>query len=181
MTHQEVEILVRAMTKLWPTVPFQAAVDADLIRLWQLVLIDVPLSGAELVLVTRARAGDRFPPTPGDIVRWHHWMLDRTPDVDEAWTEVRRAVSRVGWHAGPPTDWSHPAVRAAATAIGWTELCHGEEMVVRAHFFRLYPTVQTRVEHQATAARTMGALGIDTSGVVKSLTAGDPDDDRRSL
>lgn len=187
MNHQEVETLVRAMHRLWPTVPMQAPVDAALVRLWQLVLADIPIDGAELVLVTRSRAGDVFPPKPGEIVRWYHWLSDRAagvaaPDVDEAWTEVRRVVGRLGWTQGPPSSWSHPAVAAAVAAIGWRELCHGDEMVVRAHFMKLYPTVQQRVETHATVERTFGVLGPAVAaalpGLVKSIDAGP--DDRRS-
>lgn len=187
MNHQEVETLVRAMHRLWPTVPLQAPVDAALIRLWQLVLAEIPLEGAELVLVTRSRAGDVFPPKPGEIVRWYYWLSERVtgtaaPDVDEAWAEVRRAVGARGWTQGPPEQWSHPAVAAAVKSLGWTELCRGEESIVRAHFLRLYPTVQQRIESTANVERTFGVLGPAVAaalpGVVRSLDAGP--DDRRS-
>lgn len=167
-------MLVRAMHKLWPTVPVQAQIDAAFIRLWQLVLAEIPLDGAELVLVARSRAGDAFPPKPGEIVRWYYWLRDRAdgtavPDADEAWTEVRREVGRRGWTLGPPEKWSHPAVAAAATAIGWNELCRGDESIVRAHFLRVYPAVQQRVETTTSVERTFGALSSEARSLASGL------------
>ena len=175
MTHQEVDRLLRAIVKLWPTVPFATSIDADLIRLWQLVLADVPLDAAELVIVLRARADERFPPTPGGIVSDYHGLCDqaagrRTPDADEAWGEVRRTIGRCGYDHPPTVDsWSHPAVAAAVSSIGWGQLCRGDEQIVRAHFLRSYPAIAQRARADVTFSRATAALGLDTTSLVRAI------------
>lgn len=163
VNHREVEALIRAMSKLWPTVPTQAKVDADMIRLWALVLADVPPDGAELVIVTRSRAGDRFPPTPGELVEHWHELNDRAngvqiPTADEAWREVRREIGRLGYMFGDGHVWSHPAIASAVEAMGWAQLCQGEEMINRAHFLKMYPTVAARARQEQVQERTFDAL-----------------------
>lgn len=169
MNHQEVNALIQAIHVLWPTVPFQADYGPDMIRVWQLVLNDVPLRAAETIVVDLARSGDRFPPTPGVIaqaVLALRSTIEGTgaPGADEAWQMVAEAVRARGWYRGiPAADSWHPAVDAAARAIGWDELCHGDVMVTRAHFMRLYPEAARRVETGKRQAATFAALGIEST------------------
>lgn len=163
MTEQEANLLIQACAQLWPTVPLQAQYGPQMIRLWAVVLADVSLPEAEQVLANCSRQGDRFPPTPGVIARG---ALDaraaaegRTvPDADEAWSEIISVVQRRGWYRGEPDEWSHPAVAHAVRALSWDELCHGDEMVMRAHFIRMYPAIVARVVGAQQRAETMTAL-----------------------
>lgn len=175
MNHADVEQLLRAVHRLWPTVPMQAPIDADTVRVWQIVLADIPIAGGEAVVVNCARAGDRFPPTPGAIASAYHDVVDRhrgqaVPDVDEAWLEVSTAVQRLGWYSGPPASWSHSAVAAAAAAMTWRELCHGDTMVVRAHFVRIYPAIASRTVAAVVLERTRDALAGIAGSVGRELT-----------
>lgn len=160
MNQRECADLIRAAAILWPTVPHITKVDATMLRLWALALSDIAAADAEAMLVHCSRQGDRFPPTPGVLARL---VLDArstgsAPGADEAWAEVSAAVTRRGWYAGMP-EWSHPAVEAAARAIGWDELCHGDVMVVRAHFVKLYTPAADRTGHAARLDETMTMLG----------------------
>jgi hypothetical protein len=169
VTEQEANLLIQACAQLWPTVPMQAQYGPQMIRMWAVVLADVSLAEAEVVLASCARQGDRFPPAPGVIARGaldaRARVQGRTvPDVDEAWAEVSAAVRRRGWYQGEGT-WSHDAVAQIVRAVSWDELCHGDEMVVRAHFIRLYPAVAAR----AVAAQQLGETMTALTGVVRPV------------
>lgn len=163
MNGNDVEQLIRIIQRLWPSVPNQAPADATTVAVWQVVLCDVPMVGAEAVVVNRARSRDRFPPSPGEIAGHYHDTVDRLagvaiPDADQAWLEVHTAVQRLGWYSGPPKAWSHPAVAAAADSMTWRELCHGDVMIVRAHFLKSYPAIAARSATARTETRTFAAL-----------------------
>lgn len=163
MNHQEVHALIGAIHNLWPTVKFAAQTGPDMVRQWQLVLADVPYEAAEVVVVTRARLGDEFPPTPGKLAKHYHDAVaqatgSRAPDADEAWAEVMVGVQRRGFQQGPPT-WSHPAVAAAVQSVSWREICLGETMITRAHFLKLYPAVLARSVNATVQQQTLEALG----------------------
>jgi hypothetical protein len=146
---QETASLLATVQRLWPTVPFQTKVDAAMVRAWQVVLADIPHTAAEALLVNTARAGAAFPPPPGQIAEQVIATRDdltgsTAPTPDDAWGEVLAVVQRRGWYRGMPESWSHPAVEQVARSLGWDELCHGDPMVVRAHFLRLYPEAARR-------------------------------------
>ncbi len=157
MNHQETAGLIATVHRLWPTVPFQADAGREMVRSWQVVLADIPIEAAEALLVNIARSGASFPPPPGQIAAQVLATRDdlagfTAPTADDAWAEVLRLVQSHGWYRGMPTVWSHPAVEQVARSLGWDELCHGDPMVVRAHFLRLYPEAVRR--HDATRQRT---------------------------
>lgn len=68
-----------------------------------------------------------------------------TLSSEEAWGEVTKNISRVGYYGTP--EWSSDAIKKAVDALGWKEICltltkdHG---VLRAHFFRIYDSVLGR-------------------------------------
>lgn len=182
MTAQEAARIISIVRSLWPTVPFQAEVNADLVTAWQVVLSDVPFDAAQAFLADLSRGGAHFPPAPGELANAVLLAVARAegraaPDADQAWAEVEAAVSSRGWYAGPPDAWSHPAVAAGVQALGWGELCHGESMINRAHFMKLYPTVQARTEGDRRLAETLTALG---AGTVKRLELDEPNPPTRS-
>lgn len=88
------------------------------------------------------------------------------PDLDAAWAEVQAQIRRVGASRVP--DWSHPAIEAAALAVGWRVLCHADEGDAAAYrqfrdFYRL-----TAARHEGTA-RPAPAL----AAVRRELETGD--------
>jgi hypothetical protein len=172
---QEAVNLVGATQRLWPNA-FTGQRDLrETAKLWQLVLIDVSYEDAIAALVACARRGDEFAPQPGMLVKQHHDLHDqRAPTADEAWAEVQRAIARLGFYIGPPDQWSHTAVASCADAIGWRELCHGDAMVTRAHFLKLYPAALERTERDRTQAHTDNALNAmrppAIGGVVRELS-----------
>lgn len=149
MNDREAATLIGACSQLWPNVPMQAQYGPTMIRLWAAVLTDVTIDEAERAVVAHSRSGAQFPPAPGEIARLAldaraSASGDLTPDADEAWAEIMAAVSSRGWYRGAPDTWSHPAVAAAVVALGWDEICHGDAMITRAHFVRMFPSIAAR-------------------------------------
>lgn len=190
MNAQETGLLLRTVHQLWPTVPFQTETGPKMIAVWQSVLADIPLGAAEAIVIHHARRGTPFPPSPGQIAYDVLSTKDRlhgtgAPDTDEAWAEVLSAVQSLGYYNGPPAQWSHPAVAAVVRSFGWEELCHGDLMITRAHFVKLYPDAARRVENDRALTSTLEALGmsaapaaIDVTAQVRSLDAALGDEPR---
>lgn len=161
MNQPDVQLLVRAVTTLWPSVPYRVPVDAAFIRTWHAVLRDVTLDEAERAVLDASRRGDSFPPTPGAIVAAVLAARDvsaglTVPDTDVAWAELMGAVRTRGFMQGPP-EWSHPAVADVARALSWRELCYSNnEGVLRAHFLRLYAPAVARAATQHDEPRELG-------------------------
>lgn len=180
MTHQDIAVLVRGIARLWPTVPYRVDVDADFLRVWAAGLDGVTLTEAEAAVVIIMRGGATFPPGPGEIFKTvtdarEHTDGSRVPDADQAWDEVSYQIRRRGWHNGPPTDWSHLAVGAAVAALGWTELCHGDVMIVRAHFVRMYPAIAARSTRARQIDDALVSLGVpDLFASPPALDSGNP-------
>lgn len=182
MNAAEVTKLIELAKSYWPH-SFKLLSAPEMVataRGWLTLMPDVPFEGAVAVLLELARDGTEFAPGPGKIVRMYHDRVDAEagnapPGVDECWDELMgpKGVNQPGgWYSGPP-EWSHPAVAAIASAIGWDELCHGDVMVVRAHVIRLYPATVERVERNKRNARTDKALGF--GHLFKPLPPGTPE------
>lgn len=70
------------------------------------------------------------------------------PSPEEAWGEVKAAFRRWGYTGKP--EWSHPAIEATVKIMGWRELCQSEnEVADRAHFLRIYASVEQRHKDNA--------------------------------
>ncbi len=70
--------------------------------------------------------------------------------AEEAWLEVKKTISRVGYYGVP--QFSDAKILRAVEAIGWRELCLTPietEGVTRAHFMRIYDSLKNRqrMEH----------------------------------
>ena len=116
------------------------------IRIFEVCLGDISsdvLEAAALKHVTECK----WPPTVAelrdaafDIVTGARHRLSG----EEAWGEVRRAMSSVGFYATP--EFTEPAIeRAVAAAGGWKYLCSSEQAVAdRARFIAAFDTISKR-------------------------------------
>lgn len=165
------------MNENWPNyeIPSSGSRQLARIKVWRDLCGDLD---PELIRAAIASLASRdFPPTPGqireaavDIQR----MLDGgtdMPGVDEAWLEFKSGYKTRG-------PWSHPAVEAAARALGCREYGMSEvseEMAWRAHFIKLYGSASQRFTKEVAAPP---ALASFMAGVLKrapqsELTGGD--------
>lgn len=155
---------------------------------WTAALTDFDLAEAEAVITTMLRSGRPHPPGVSEVAGAIHDLREKingtaAPDSDEMLAEVTRAVQRRGYQAGPPKQWSHPAVAAAVRAIGWRDLCLSDKpSVLRAQLLRAYETAAARVrservaspQQQALVARRQAALPNGHTPAVRSLPLPDP-------
>lgn len=180
MNHQEANGLIRLIANAWPTVPFRADDQREMVVAWQMVLRDISLDEAQAVVVDYSRRGDQFPPAPGAIAKHVLDARDRAsgagaPDVDQAFTEVMNGVRQRGLPWGPP-EWSHPAIAAVVQAISWRELCESTNPeAMRAHFFKLYEVGARRDTNDRRSVLTNG-LPAAFNQAVGQLQPGNTDD-----
>lgn len=146
MTEVEIKALWLYMNENWPNyeIPSSEARQQARVQVWR------DLCGgldAQLVRATIASLSAReFPPTPGQIhaaaIQLANAEVGEMPCLDEAWLEFKANYKSHG-------PWSHPAVEAAAQALGCREFGQSEvadEMAWRAHFIKLYGSASTRYE-----------------------------------
>lgn len=139
--------------QLWPRtflVPQDERELALAERAWLGVLGDLDVDLVEAAMVSW---DEHWPPSPKEL---RNAALKQKaiaegevemPCLDEAWLEFKANYKSHG-------PWSHPAVEAAAHALGCREFGQSEvadEMAWRAHFIKLYGSASTRYE-RATAS-----------------------------
>ena len=169
MTKSEIVSLVTLASAAYPS-----AQDKDpdpIVKAWMLMLSDIsfPIAKAAVVRVCRS---SRFFPSIAEIVASANEIdprCEHLPTPAEAWEEISRLMRK----AGPtfvPT-YSCDTVKRAARAIGWNNLCMGENPeATRAHFLRLYEAMR---EKQQETREFEAAIRLSGAGeVIKSLAAG---------
>ena len=116
------------------------------IRLFELTLADIPFEVLEAGAL-RYITDSRFPPTIAEIREASFELLGgerHRLSGEEAWGEVKRAMSSVGFYRTP--EFSEPAIESAVAAVGgWKNLCLSEQAVAdRARFIAAYGTISKR-------------------------------------
>lgn len=147
----------------WPNRPW-ATDRPDLIaQVWGAALVDVTYAEGETAVIEMMRQERPHPPSAPEILSAVFDMRERiagtaAPDVDEMAEEVFRRVRQRGMSRGEPKRWSHPAVAAAVRAIGWRDLCYGEnQSVLRAQLIRMYEAARDRIRAEQRQAPQMRA------------------------
>lgn len=170
---REVAQLLAIVDVTWPGAVDRSGVPADVrVLTWSNYLRDATLDETIAAVRVCGLRRDRFPPGPGEVAGMVMDLRARAagtsaPAAADAFAEVLAGVRRPGgWYSGPP-EWSHPAIESVATAIGWDELCHGDVMIVRAHFMRLYEIAARETTTCAIEAIALASRG----GPIRSLDA----------
>lgn len=173
MTSAEAKRLIGSLLEMYP----REVVTDGRLNLYAALLADIPVElGA--AAVAHWLATEEFFPSPAKF-RALCAELSGTlaPDVDEAWSEVRKEIRRVGWSGKPR--WTHDAIAEAVRAIGWDTLCGSTNGAIdRAHFQRFYAAAAKRVR---TAAQTSGAARALVPAVQHVLETGEAPPNRRAL
>lgn len=152
------------MQQYWPTFPIPEDETLCTVKeeAWLASCRDLDV---RLVRATIATLGTReFPPGPGQLAAAAAEVQSlasgdpKAPSVDEAWHEFKEMYQ----NRGP---WSHPAVEAAAKALGCKEFGMSEtadEMAWRAHFLQLYRAASERMAQEARPTPPALADYMDT-------------------
>lgn len=172
MNDRDVAQLLAAIDVTWPGAVDRSGAPVELrVRVWSSYLADATIDEAIAAVQTFGLRQDQFPPGPGAVAGVVMDLRQRAaggsaPAAADAYAEVLDAVRRRGWYVGPPA-WSHPTVASIVAAIGWDELCHGDVMVVRAHFLKLYDATVRDAAQRTVAAVVTRSIG----GPIRSLDA----------
>ncbi len=162
MTKTEYARIAAELNCLWPSSRW----DVGTMRAGETQLLDLEPGQVMAAVQSMASEGERFAPGPGQVRKRALEMVgSQVPSADEALAEVYRQIAAVGYLGLP--EWSHPAIGDTVAAMGgWLALCASEDhMADRAHFLRLYGTVERRHATAALMPPGVAALlvGLDLS------------------
>lgn len=124
--------LVKRLRAAFPRQPItveNAAIYAEMLEDLEFELADAAVRTAIATL--------KFFPTIAEIRDLAARRTVSMPDAARAWEEVRKAFGSVGRYREPK--FSHVAIQATVSAMGWVEMCDSENIeATRAHFLKLY-------------------------------------------
>ena len=104
-----------------------------------------------------------------DIYRELDPRNPKLPTAAEAWEEVSRLVNTVGPYRAPV--YSCDTVKRAAQAIGWRQLCEGDNPEAdRAHFMRIYDSMRSKHRENEENEKALQLSGM--GNFVKALAEG---------
>lgn len=173
MQQGEIVEVIALVAVYWPglRVPHDEAEQDVMVGAWGRLLGDLDQQTAVAAVESIAVDGERFAPQPGQIRARALELTTREsiPDVDVAWGEVTKAISRYG-HTTPvgQIPWSHPAIHGAVDALGWQRICASTDLMVdRAHFIRFYGKAHARAVFEAVMPPSVRAL---TAGLAERLS-----------
>lgn len=153
MTHKEAIALVGMLFAAYP----KFEVPKETIQLYQQFMLDLDADLAKAAVV-RHIATSKYFPTIAEL-RDAVMSFDNIPNASDAWAEVLQQLRAVGSYGRPK--FSHPVVKKAVDAIGWTSLCWSEQIgVERAHFIKIYETYRGREVENAKIIPVLERLGL---------------------
>ena len=169
MNKNEFAAIAAALQTYYPR--FNLLPNREAMALWFQELSDIPAETLTAAL-RKWVSTEQWPPTIADLRGLCTSLTQgEVPDWGEAWAEVTKAVRRYGW-ARPDEALASlsPAIRTAASRIGWMQICESENPeALRAQFRQIYEhTARTETESRqlptalqktiAMIGRTMPAL-----------------------
>lgn len=154
MTDAEIAQAIAYCRVLWPHSRVADTEQATVILAWRGLVADLELRHVRAAIDKLAAEGREHAPPPGVIRRIATRFREDSqtgdlPSADEAWAEVLREISRVGYTielTGEELQFKHPVIQAAVDALGWGYICRStDHMADRAHFIRFYETACQRL------------------------------------
>jgi hypothetical protein len=122
----------------------------ETIRIWQIVLADVPFDLAQAAVLSHSTTCV-FPPSIAEIKGWV--LKIQTPQIgaDEAWEMTRKAVRKFGRMCKFEAMASlPPAVKTMVERFGWHDLCMSENIdYLRGQFYKMWDVVSKREQEKA--------------------------------
>lgn len=158
-------------------------VNDDVLDHWEEMLSDIP-DPIVLAAVKVTKMQSEFRPKVADVRRAALKLINPQTEIepDQAWGMVLRAVREFGSGRSREALASLPPVVArVAQNLGWGEICKGDEDLQRAHFLKVFPSVQAREKEigvlppalQAHIRQAVdgGSLGHDVLSATKPASA----------
>lgn len=162
-------VLVALAASSYPSM--QAKDPEPIAKSWAMMMRDIPVEILKAAIVKVCRESEFFPSVAMLVAAAHE--LDprniKLPTAAEAWEEVQRLIQNVGPYRAPV--YSCETVARAARAIGWRQLCEGDNPEAdRAHFMRIYDSMRSKHREYDENEKALQLSGM--SEVVKALAAG---------
>ena len=146
MSRQEILALVALASSSYPSM--QSRDPRPIVAAWTVMLADLDATLVKAAIIKVCRESPFFPSVAQIVAasRELDARSEKLPTAAEAWEEVSRLIQYVGPYRAP--QYSCDLVRRATRAIGWLQLCLGDNPEAdRAHFLKIYDAL--RIRHQA--------------------------------
>jgi hypothetical protein len=166
MTRQETIALVALASSSYPSM--QARDPKPIVEAWSLMLADIDPLLAKAAIIKVCRESQFFPGVAQIVAAAAQLdpQNEPLPTAAEAWEEVMRLIRDCGPHRRPV--YSCDTVKRAARAIGWLQLCMGENPEAdRAHFLRLYESMRSTQRDRQENEKVLALSGM--GGLVRAL------------
>ncbi|MHC1761467.1 MAG: replicative helicase loader/inhibitor [Negativicutes bacterium] len=142
-----------------------------IVMAWSMMLADIPLEILQAAVVKVCRDSEFFPSVAQIAAAAADLdpRNEKLPTAAEAWEEVERLIIHFGPYRAPV--YSCDTVKRAVRAIGWRQLCCGENPAVdRAHFLKLYESMRNQHKEAREIEQVMKIAGV--GDVLKELATG---------
>ena len=160
MNRQEILALVALASSSYPTM--QSRDPRPIVAAWSVMLADLDAAVAKAAIIKVCRESQFFP-SVAQIVAAAEALdsrLEQLPTAAEAWEEVSRLIQLVGPYRSP--EYSSDLVRRATRAIGWRQLCTGENPEAdRAHFLKIYESMRGKYRENRANEAALALSGMD--------------------
>ena len=166
MTKQDICALVALAASSNPTM--QSKDPAPIVAAWSLMLADLDPGVAKAAVIKVCRESDYFPSVARIVAAAEELdpRNEKLPTAAEAWEEVEKLIIQFGPYRAPL--YSCDTLKRAVRAIGWQQLCMGENPEAdRAHFLRLYESMRSRYREDRENEKVLELSGMGE--VVKAL------------
>jgi hypothetical protein len=163
MTLEQAKKLVLLALLAFPNMQDKAFSASGVAMLWQKLLNDIPYEVAEKA-VSKVLMTSKFFPTVAEIREAVESLKEKQsalPSAEDAWEEVSRKLDIYK----TPT-WSHPAIARVVKLIGFSNLCHSENIAIeRGQFFKIYSAYEKREKDSEVNQNVLAMVG----GITKLL------------
>ena len=169
MSRQEILALVALASSSYPAM--QSRDPRPIVAAWTVMLADLDAALVKAAIIKVCRESPFFPSVAQIVAasRELDGRSEKLPTAAEAWEEVSRLIRYVGPYRAPK--YSCETVQRAANAIGWLQLCLGENPEAdRAHFLKIYDAL--RVRHQAEQENEAVLALSGAADLIRALAAG---------
>ena len=168
LTPQEVKMLALVVLASSSYPSIQGKDPRPIVEAWAMMLADLDAVVAKAAIIKVCRESQFFP-SVAQIVAAAEALDPRTeklPTAAEAWEEVVQLIRNFGPYRAPL--YSCDTLKRAVRAIGWQQLCMGENPEAdRAHFLRLYESMRSRYREDRENEKVLALSGMGE--VVKAL------------
>ena len=163
MTLEQARKLVLLALLAFPNMQDKAFSAKGVAMLLQKLLSDIPYDIAEKA-VSKVIMTSKFFPTIAEIREAAGTLKENSsilPSAEDAWEEVCRKLDPYK----VPT-WSHPMVAKVVKLIGFSNLCHSENIAVeRGQFLKIYAAYEKREKDSEVNQNVLSLV----SGITKAL------------